>query len=128
MSNPTGAWALENEPAFEEFFEAVVQVQLEFGAAGDDVVETKQLRGAVTDSMGVALVRLSLAITAFRDGPPPPDRVAAGHLARALDHLEAFCRPADALSWDAWVATFTKGFDEMTEFSAAFAAANGQTS
>jgi hypothetical protein len=60
MTKPTGGWALETLPVFDEFYAAIEQMSLEAGAAGDCVTETGSLEAAVA-SVDLARERVALA-------------------------------------------------------------------
>jgi len=89
VTNPTGNWALENLPAFEELYAAIEQMSLEAGAAGDSVQETGGLEVAAP-SVDIARERVAHAAATVRECPPPPDADSARHLAAALDALHEF--------------------------------------
>lgn len=103
MTNPTGNWALENLPAFEELYAAIEQMSLEAGAAGDSVKETGSLEEAAP-SVDIARERVAHAAATVRECPPPPDAESARHLA-ALDALDEF-RTAERL--EDWVQAWTR--------------------
>ena len=122
MTNPTGNWARENLPAFEELFAAIEQLSLEAGAAGDSVKETGSLEQA-SPSVDIARERVAHAAAAVRECPPPPDAVSARHLAAALDALDEF---RDAGRFGDWVHAWTRAMEHRDAFTRAFAIANGQ--
>jgi hypothetical protein len=122
VTNPTGNWALENLPAFEEFYAAIEQMSLEAGAAGDSVKETGSLDAAAA-SVDIARERVARAAAAVRECPPPPDAASARHLAETLDALDEF-RTAER--FDEWVAAWTHAMKHRDAFAEAFAVANGQ--
>lgn len=68
MTNPTGNWALDNLPAFEELYAAIEQMPLEAGAAGDSVKESGSLE-ATAPSVDIARERVAHAA---RDCPGVP--------------------------------------------------------
>lgn len=122
MTNPTGLWALETLPAFEELYAAIEQMSLEAGVAGDSVKQTGTLDNAAP-SVDIARERVVRAAVAVRKCPPPPDAESARHLAAALDALEEF-QMAD--QFDGWVRAWTRAMEHRDAFTRAFALANGQ--
>jgi hypothetical protein len=122
VTNPTGNWALENLPAFQELYAAIEQMSLEAGAAGDSVKETGTLKKAAP-SVDIARERVARAAAAVRECPPPPDSVSAGHLAAALEALDEFRRAA---RFDDWVRAWTRAMERNDAFARAFALAYGQ--
>lgn len=122
MANPTGNWALENLPAFEELFAAIEQMSLEAGAAGDSVMATGSLVEAAP-SVDIARERVARAAAAVRACPPPPDSASAQHLAAALDALDDF---RQAERFDDWVGAWTRAMEHRDAFTRAFAIADGQ--
>ena len=122
VTNPTGNWALENLPAFEELFGAFEQLTLEAGAAGDSVLENGSLESAAP-SVDIALGRVARAAAVIRQGPLPPDAASARHLTAMLDALDE-CRMADDLN--GWVRSWTRAMEHRNSFTEAFAIANGQ--
>lgn len=122
MTNPTGNWALENLPAFEELYAAIEQMSLEAGTAGDSVMATGSLEEAAP-SIDIARERVARAAAVMRDCPPPPDAASAHHLAAALDALEDF---RTAGRFDDWVRAWTRAMEHRDAFSRAFAIADGQ--
>ncbi len=122
VTNPTGNWALENMPAFEELYAAIEQMSLEAGAAGDSVQETGGLEVAAP-SVDIARERVAHAAATVRECPPPPDADSARHLAAALDALDEF-RMAERV--DDWVQSWTRAMEHRDAFTRAFAIANGQ--
>ncbi len=122
VTNPTGNWALENMPAFEELYAAIEQMSLEAGAAGDSVQETGGLEVAAP-SVDSARERVAHAAATVRECPPPPDADSARNLAAALDALDEF-RMAERV--DDWVQSWTRAMEHRDAFTRAFAIANGQ--
>jgi len=120
VTNPTGNWALENLPAFEELYAAIEQLSLEAGAAGDSVKETESLEQA-SPSVDIARERVARAAAAVRECPPPPDAVSARHLAAALDALDEF---RAAGRFGDWVHAWTRAMERSDAFTRAFAIAN----
>src|SRR5437763_14640957 len=94
MTNPTGAWALENGPALAELQAAVEQLSLEAGAGGDSVLATGSI-AAAAPSLDVACERVARAARQVRLFPPPPDRSSAQHLVACLAALDA-CAASEA--------------------------------
>lgn len=121
-SNPTGAWALENLPAFEEYYAAIEQVSLEFGASGDSLLETGSLE-ASAPAVDAARERMAAAAAGVRECPLPPDPASARHLDAALTALEAF---AAAETMDELISSWVRAMAEGEAYSVAFATANGQ--
>jgi len=73
VTNPTGNWALQNLPAFEELYMAIEQMSLEAGAAGDSVKETGSLEEAAPSSTSPASaspMRPRLSVSARRRRMP----------------------------------------------------------
>lgn len=122
VPNPTGNWALENLPAFEELFAAIEQMSLEAGAAGDSVMESGSLEKA-GPSVDIARERVARAAAAARKCPPPPDAASARHLAAMLEALDRF-RTAER--FDDWVRAWARAMEHNDAFARAFAVANGQ--
>lgn len=122
MTNPTGNWALENLPAFEELFIAIEQLSLEAGAAGDSVLETGSLKTAAP-SVDIARERVARAAAVVRQGPLPPDAASARHLTAMLDALDEFRSAED---FHEWVRSWTRAMEYRGAFTEAFALANGQ--
>lgn len=122
MTNPTGNWALENLPAFEDLYAAIEQMSLEAGAAGDSVKETGTLVKAAP-SIDIARERVARAAAAVRECPPPPDAESARHLAATLDALDEF---RTAGRFGDWVEAWTRVMEHNDAFARAFATANGQ--
>jgi len=122
VANPTGNWALENLPAFEELYAAIEQMSLEAGAAGDSVKKTGTLEEAAP-SVDIARGRVARAAAAVRECPPPPDADSARHLAAALDALDEF-RTAER--FDDWIRAWTRAMEHNDAFARAFVIANGQ--
>jgi hypothetical protein len=122
VTNPTGNWALENLPAFEELYAAIEQMSLEAGAAGDSVTETGNLEAAAPSIDG-ARERVARAAAIVREGPVPPDAASAQHLTAMLDALDEF-RTAEL--FDEWVQAWVRAMERRDAFTEAFAIANGQ--
>jgi len=122
VTNPTGNWALENLPALEELYEAIDQMSLEAGAAGDSVKETGSLEEAAP-SVDIARERVARAAATVRGCPPPPDAQSARHLAAALEALDEF---GTAERFDDWVQAWRRAMENRDAFTRAFAIANGQ--
>lgn len=121
MTNPTGVWALQTLPAFEELYAAIEQLSLEAGAAGDSVMQTGTLDHAAP--IDIARERVARAAVAVRRCPPPPHAESARHLAAALDALDE-CQMAD--EFDGWVRAWTRAMEHRDAFTRAFALADGQ--
>jgi len=122
VTNPTGNWALENLPAFEELYAAMEQLSLEAGVAGDSVKETGSLEEAAP-SVDIARERVAHAAVTVRECSPPPDAESARHLAAALDALDEF---RTAKRFDGWVQAWTRATEHRDAFTRAFAIADGQ--
>jgi hypothetical protein len=122
VTNPTGHWALENLPAFEELYAAIEQLSLEAGAAGDSVMETGSMKAAAP-SVDIARERVARAAAKLRRCSPPPDPESARQLSAMLDALDEF-RTADHL--EEWVQAWARAMGYRDAFVHAFALANGQ--
>jgi hypothetical protein len=119
MSNPTGGWALENLPAFEELASAVEQLTLEAGQA--IAVEDPSL-SISADALDVARKRLARAVALVRSCPMPPDETSARCLQSSLTAFEKLST-VDEL--DELGAGFGTAMDEYLAFMSALATANG---
>lgn len=122
VTNPTGNWALENLPAFEDLYGAIEQLSLEAGAAGDSALATGSLETAAA-AVDIARERVARAAAVVRGGPLPPDAESARHLAAMLDALDEFRTTGD---FNEWVHSWTRAMEHRDAFTAAFAVANGQ--
>jgi hypothetical protein len=122
VTNPTGKWALENLPAFEELYAAIEQLPLEAGAAGDCVTGAGNLEAAA-HSVDVAREQVDRAAAIVLEGPLAPDAASAQHLTAMLDALDEF-RTADL--FDEWVQAWVSGMERRDTFTEALAIANGQ--
>lgn len=122
VTNPTGNWALENLPAFEDLYGAIEQLSLEAGAAGDSVLATGSLKTAAP-AVDIARERVARAAAVVREGPLPPDAESARHLSAMLDALDEFWTTGD---FNEWVQSWTRAMEHRDAFTEAFAIANGQ--
>jgi hypothetical protein len=119
-SNPTGGWALENLPVFEELAAAVEQLALEAGQAIGSVDDLRSLDTSA-DALKVARGRLAAAVAAVRDCPSPPDDASARCLQASLIAFEEFIAID---SFDEWGAGFVKAVNEYVAFTTSLAGAN----
>lgn len=122
VTNPTGNWALENLPAFEDLFGAIEQLSLEAGAVGDSVLATGSLETAAP-AVDIARERVARAAAVVRQAPLPPDPDSARHLAAMLDALDDFRTTGD---FNDWVQSWTRAMEHRDASTEAFAIANGQ--
>lgn len=73
VTNPTGNWALENLPAFEDLYGAIEQLSLEAGAAGDSALATGSLETAAA-AVDIARERVARAAAVVRGVLSRPTR------------------------------------------------------